>query len=185
MQLIVSGFWFFSSAMQKFNYAYYGLLIKNNNTALIIVCALLRYVAGKDWGSKRYLCMKCMDCASEWWHFLPAAESSIGKFANNSWHYQWNRSSQIYLCFINYFNNSGIRQQVEKLIDYFMILLRETLIKSNSPRSNEHTHAAEFDTLRFNQRVLRISGWIAILTKLRLSSWLGTCLRSVYDLFWG
>ena len=32
---------------------------------------------------------------------------------------------------------------------------RETLIKSNSPRSNGHTHAAEFDTLRFNQRVPR------------------------------
>ena len=30
---------------------------------------------------------------------------------------------------------------------------RETLIKSNSPRSNEHTHAAEFDTLHFNQRI--------------------------------
>ena len=35
--------------------------------------------------------------------------------------------------------------------------IRETLIKSNSPRSNEHTHAAEFDTLRFNQRILRLS----------------------------
>ena len=32
-------------------------------------------------------------------------------------------------------------------------MARETLIKSNSPRSNAHTHAAEFDTLRFNQRV--------------------------------
>lgn len=32
-------------------------------------------------------------------------------------------------------------------------IAKETLIKSNSPRSNEHTHAAEFDTLRFNQRV--------------------------------
>ena len=30
---------------------------------------------------------------------------------------------------------------------------RETLNKSNSPRSNAHTHAAEFDTLRFIQRV--------------------------------
>ena len=27
------------------------------------------------------------------------------------------------------------------------------LIKSNSPRSNPHTHAAEFDTLRFNQHI--------------------------------
>ena len=34
-------------------------------------------------------------------------------------------------------------------------IIRETLIKSNSPRSNEHTHAAEFDTLRFNQRIPR------------------------------
>ncbi len=34
------------------------------------------------------------------------------------------------------------------------MLLKETLIKSNSPRSNTGTHAAEFDTLRFNQRVL-------------------------------
>ena len=39
---------------------------------------------------------------------------------------------------------------------YFVQLLpMETLIKSNSPRSNEHTHAAEFDTLRFNQRIPR------------------------------
>ena len=33
--------------------------------------------------------------------------------------------------------------------------IKETLIKSNSPRSNAHTHAAEFDTLRFNQRILK------------------------------
>ena len=33
-------------------------------------------------------------------------------------------------------------------------IAEETLIKPNSPRSNPHTHAAEFDTLRFNQRVL-------------------------------
>lgn len=30
---------------------------------------------------------------------------------------------------------------------------RETLIISNSPRSNNSTHAAEFDTLRYNQRI--------------------------------
>ena len=34
---------------------------------------------------------------------------------------------------------------------------RETLIKSNSPRSNGHIHAAEFDTLRFNHRIPSIS----------------------------
>ena len=40
--------------------------------------------------------------------------------------------------------------------DTFLLAIpRETLIKSNSPRSNEHTHAAEFDTLRFNQRFPR------------------------------
>ena len=37
----------------------------DGNSALMLVCARLRYVAGKDWGSKRYLCMKCMDYASE------------------------------------------------------------------------------------------------------------------------
>ncbi|MGN0656981.1 MAG: hypothetical protein ACI4KR_09310, partial [Ruminiclostridium sp.] len=37
----------------------------------------------------------------------------------------------------------------------WLLLSRETLNKSNSPRSNAHTHAAEFDTLRFNQRVPR------------------------------
>ena len=37
----------------------------DGNSALMLVCARLRYVAGKDWGSKRYLCMKCLDCASE------------------------------------------------------------------------------------------------------------------------
>ena len=31
--------------------------------------------------------------------------------------------------------------------------LRETLIKTKSPRSNAATHAADFVTLRFNQRV--------------------------------
>ena len=41
--------------------------------------------------------------------------------------------------------------------DIGFIMTRETLIKSNSPRSNAHTHAAEFDTLRFNQRVPRNS----------------------------
>lgn len=37
----------------------------DGNSALMLVCARLRYDAGKDWGSKRYLCMKCLDCASE------------------------------------------------------------------------------------------------------------------------
>lgn len=37
----------------------------DGNSALMLVCARLRYVAGKGWGSKRYLCMKCMDYASE------------------------------------------------------------------------------------------------------------------------
>ena len=37
-------------------------------------------------------------------------------------------------------------------------LIKETLIKLNSPHSNAHTHAAEFDTLRFNQRVLKQTG---------------------------
>ena len=37
----------------------------DGNSALMLVCARLRYVPGKDWGSKRYLCMKCMDYASE------------------------------------------------------------------------------------------------------------------------
>ena len=27
-------------------------------SALMLVCARLRYVSGKEWGSKRYLCMK-------------------------------------------------------------------------------------------------------------------------------
>lgn len=35
---------------------------------------------------------------------------------------------------------------------------RETLIKSNLPRSNGHTHAAEFDTLRFNHRIPDLIG---------------------------
>ena len=37
----------------------------DGNSALMLVCARLRYVAGKDWGSNRYLFMKCMDYASE------------------------------------------------------------------------------------------------------------------------
>ena len=32
-------------------------------------------------------------------------------------------------------------------------MTRETLIKSKSPRSNGHTHGADFDTLRYNQRI--------------------------------
>jgi len=42
--------------------------------------------------------------------------------------------------------------------------LKEALIKSNSPRSNNETHAAEFDTLRFNQRILNIAKASANLT---------------------
>lgn len=30
----------------------------DGNSALMLVCARLRYVAGKEWGMKRYLCMK-------------------------------------------------------------------------------------------------------------------------------
>ena len=30
----------------------------DGNSALMLVCARLRYVSGKEWGSKRYLCMK-------------------------------------------------------------------------------------------------------------------------------
>ena len=47
-------------------------------------------------------------------------------------------------------------------IRLFIAKPRETLIKSNSPRSNEHTHAAEFDTLRFNQRVPDIAADLSI-----------------------
>ena len=37
----------------------------DGNSALILVCARLRYVAGKDWGCKRYLCMKYLEEAAE------------------------------------------------------------------------------------------------------------------------
>lgn len=30
----------------------------DGKSALMLVCARLRYVSGKEWGSKRYLCMK-------------------------------------------------------------------------------------------------------------------------------
>ena len=30
----------------------------DGRSALMLVCARLRYVSGKEWGSKRYLCMK-------------------------------------------------------------------------------------------------------------------------------
>ena len=33
----------------------------DENSALMLVCARLRYVAGKEWGAKRYLCMKALD----------------------------------------------------------------------------------------------------------------------------
>ena len=39
---------------------------------------------------------------------------------------------------------------------------RETLNKSNSPRSNEGTHGAEFDTLRFIQRIPKDYGMSAV-----------------------
>ena len=37
----------------------------DGNSALMLVCARLRYVAGKDWGCKRYLCMKYLEEATE------------------------------------------------------------------------------------------------------------------------
>ena len=37
----------------------------DGNSALMLVCARLRYVAGKDWGCKRYLCMKYFEEAAE------------------------------------------------------------------------------------------------------------------------
>ena len=37
----------------------------DGNSALMLVCARLRYVAGKDWGCKRYLCMKYLGEAAE------------------------------------------------------------------------------------------------------------------------
>ena len=36
----------------------------DGNSALMLVCARLRYVAGKDWGCKRYLCMKYLEEAA-------------------------------------------------------------------------------------------------------------------------
>lgn len=33
----------------------------DGNSALMLVCARLRYVAGSHWGTKRYMCMKCLD----------------------------------------------------------------------------------------------------------------------------
>ena len=50
-------------------------------------------------------------------------------------------------------NYSVPYEYIKRKVDVRMT--RETLIKSNSPRSNGHTHAADFDTLRFNQRVPR------------------------------
>lgn len=32
----------------------------DGKSALMLVCARLRYVAGKEWGAKRYICMKCL-----------------------------------------------------------------------------------------------------------------------------
>jgi transposase-like protein len=33
----------------------------DGNSALMLVCARLRYVAGSHWGTKRYMCMKCLN----------------------------------------------------------------------------------------------------------------------------
>ena len=35
------------------------------NSALMLVCARLKYVSGKDWGTKRYLCMRHLDETGE------------------------------------------------------------------------------------------------------------------------
>lgn len=35
----------------------------DGKSALMLVCARLRYIFGKDWGCKRYLCMKYLDKA--------------------------------------------------------------------------------------------------------------------------
>ena len=37
----------------------------DGNSTLMLVCARLRHVAGKDWGCKRYLCMKYLDETAE------------------------------------------------------------------------------------------------------------------------
>ena len=42
------------------------------------------YVARKDWDSKRYLCMKCMDYAFEQRHSMLVSKNSIGRFAKNN-----------------------------------------------------------------------------------------------------
>ena len=33
----------------------------DGKSALMLVCARLRYISGKDWGCKRYLCMKYLE----------------------------------------------------------------------------------------------------------------------------
>jgi transposase-like protein len=33
----------------------------DGNSALMLVCARLRHVASKDWGTKRYMCMRHLD----------------------------------------------------------------------------------------------------------------------------
>ena len=38
----------------------------DGKSALMLVCARLRYVAGKEWGTKRYICMKCLTDAGNW-----------------------------------------------------------------------------------------------------------------------
>ena len=53
-------------------------------------------------------------------------------------------------------NMCQITSGICSVTTFLRCIVKETLIKSNSPRSNEHTHAAEFDTLRFNQRILKL-----------------------------
>ena len=42
---------------------------------------------------------------------------------------------------------------IAAILNSHIVTPRETLIKTKSPRSNEGTHAADFVTLRFNQRI--------------------------------
>ena len=53
-----------------------------------------------------------------------------------------------------YEKNRDILKGISKnLLHGSFSMTRETLIKTKSPRSNGHTHGADFDTLRFNQRI--------------------------------
>ena len=60
------------------------------NSALMLVCARLRHVAGTQWGNKKYMCIKyqenLVDHASV--AGRPASFSEFAdKFAHNSWQY--------------------------------------------------------------------------------------------------